>query len=503
MSRADRLALLLSLLGILAALLVTQFIFEGLPHIEDELAYAWQAKVIARGQLTIPSPSHPSSYLVPFVVDYHGQRFGKYPLGWPVLLAVAVRLGLRSWLNPLLAGLGVWLTYRLGKRLFTERIGLLAAALTVISPFFLMNSGSLLSHSFGLVLSAAFTLAWLDAFCDPTASRKWLPTMVAGLTLGILALTRPLTAVGVALPFGLHGLHLLLRGNPPTRRRLLALGGLVVLLVSLYPLWQYAVTGDPFLNPYTLWWKYDTIGFGPEHGWMKGGHTLLHALNNASQSLWAGCGDLFGWWRLSWIFLPFGMWATRHNRRGWLVGGVFLSLVILYLAYWIGAELFGPRYYYEALFSLTLFSAAGVALLLGWPLTTGEAPHIFNGRMRYLPRITVLLLVGLVAYNLIFYLPHRLGDMQGLYGLERADLRPFLTPQADKRTPALVIVHAEDWMEYGALLELEDPWLTTPFVFAWSIGPKTDETLAGDFPDRAVYHYYPDEPGQFYSSPRP
>ena len=104
--------------------------------------------------------------MVPFVVDYQGERFGKYPPGWPVLLSIAIRLDLRAWINPLLAGLGVWLTYLLGKRIFNDFVGLLAAGLTVASPFFLMNSGSLLSHPFGLVLSASFALGWLEIFLE-------------------------------------------------------------------------------------------------------------------------------------------------------------------------------------------------------------------------------------------------------------------------------------------------------------------------------------------------
>ena len=96
MSRVDRVALLLSLLAILVTYFVTLKYSEGIPHIEDEIAYVWQAEAIAGGKLTVPSPPSPDSFLVPFVVDYDGQRFGKYPLGWPVVLAIGVRFGIRA-----------------------------------------------------------------------------------------------------------------------------------------------------------------------------------------------------------------------------------------------------------------------------------------------------------------------------------------------------------------------------------------------------------------------
>src|SRR3972149_4922430 len=214
--RAEHIALALSLLAVLVTYLITERIFEGIPHMEDEIAYVWQAEAIAGGKLTVPSPVDPKSFLVPFVVDFQGQRFGKYPLGWPVLLAIGVRFGVRSLVNPLLAGLGVWLAYRLGKKIWGETVGLLAAGLTITSPFFLMNSGSLLSHPFGLVLSVIFALAWLDAFGGSPAAggvsrRRWIPMLAASLSLGALILTRPLTAVGVAFPFALHGLYLFIR----------------------------------------------------------------------------------------------------------------------------------------------------------------------------------------------------------------------------------------------------------------------------------------------------
>jgi len=69
--------------------------------------------------------------------------------------------------------------------------------------------------------------------------------------------------------------------------------------------------------------------------------------------------------------------------------------------------------------------------------------------------------------------------------------------------PALIIVHSKTWHFYGALIELEDPFLTTPYVFAWSIQPTVDATLHNDFPGRTVYHYYPDDPGVLYLRPRP
>ncbi len=430
MTRTDRIALLISLAAVVAAFIVADRVFERMAHIEDEMAYVWQAQAISHGYLTLPSPALPKSFLVPFVVDYHGERFGKYPLGWPVVLAFGERLGVPYLVNPILAGLGVWLTYQLGKRLFGATVALLAAGLTVTSPFFLLNSGSLLNHPLGLVLTIAFALAWLDAFHTPGISKRWLPALAAGVALGLLALTRPLTAVCVTLPFAIHGLILLFRGDWATRRNLILLGVTALGISLLLFVWQYAVTGDPMINPYTLWWSYDKIGFGPGHGHLPGGHTLDQAWINTKFNIYVGKLDLFGWASYSWIFLPFGLLAILRDRNWHALPpvGIFISLFFIYMAYWIGAWLFGPRYYYEGLISLTLLTAAGAAWLAGWPTLPDQPFRHYSGWRKARPLALTALLALLVTTNLYFYLPGRLRLMHGLYGVSRRPRRAVPGP---------------------------------------------------------------------------
>jgi hypothetical protein len=405
--------------------------------------------------------------------------------------------------NPLLAGLGVWLTYRLGKLVFSEIVGIIAASLTLTSPFFLMVSGSLLSHPLGLVLSAAFALAWLDAFANSTRSVRWLPVIVSASSLGMLILTRPLTALAVCLPFAVHGLYLLVRGNKNIRLKLAAFGIIVMGLASIHFAWQYAVTGDPLLNPYTLWWSYDKVGFGPGHGRIAGGHTLHQAWINTRASLWSGYSDLFGWSHYSWLFLPVGIFAIWRNWRGILLSLVFPSLVIVYLAYWIGSSLFGPRYFYEGLYSLTFTSAAGIGWLAGWSIAPGGKDDQFAGGQKFRPIIVLVALIILVSFNMLSYAPARLEGMYGLYGIQRSHLEPFRTEAAQELTPALVFVDLPGkWIQYGTLLDLMDPFLDTPFILAVSRGEQINQFIASHFPDRKVLYYYPEEPFKFYSIPK-
>ena len=504
MRKAEWIALFISLVGVAAAFLVAVRVFEAVPHVEDEMSYVWQAKVLAHGQMTVPTPPEAHSMYIPFVVDANGHRSAKYPPGWPMMLALGMLLGIRTWVNPLLGGLAVWLTFRLGQKLCNNLTGLLAALLTISSPFFLMISGSLDSNSWSLVLSLFFVLAWLDSFplgnrAGPDAKKPlpaWLTVCVAGLSLGLQVITRPLTALGVALPFFLHGLVLLWRGNAAIRRHVLAVGGIALAVGSLFLAWQFAVTGNPFTDPYTLWWSFDRIGFGPGIGLARGGHTLQLGIKNARTMLTVLTKDLFGWAGLSWLFLPFGLWALRRNRAAWLTVAVLVCLVICYVFYWTPVVRYGPRYYYEGIYGLTLVSAAGILWMAGSLRLQGWLGlRIF---------LVIALLSSLVSYNLVTYLPARFRQIYGVYDIHRTQLSPFLTPQARAQTPALVIVHPQKtWTEYAGLLELEDPWLTSPFIFAWSnYGSRSDAALAALYPGRRIIYYYADEPGKFFPAPR-
>jgi hypothetical protein len=279
----------------------------------------------------------------------------------------------------------------------------------------------------------------------------------------------------------------------------LAAGGLVG---ALHLLWQAAVTGDPFFNLYTLWWSYDRVGFGPGHGVTPQGHNLNLARINTVYSIRVGLHDLFGWAGFSWILLPFGFFAARKNGPALRAGSVVFVLLILYTAYWVGSWIFGPRYQYEGLFSLTVLSAAGLCWLAGWPYRPGEPYTPRAGWAKLRPLLVTAAFAVLLTVNLAMYLPPRLEAMRELYGISRTALAPF-EGGAASLAPAVIIVHSDHWTGYGELLELEDPFLTSPFIFTWGVRSGIYETLAEEWPDRAIFHYYADEPGVFYTGPRP
>jgi 4-amino-4-deoxy-L-arabinose transferase-like glycosyltransferase len=467
------LILLICMLAFAATAIVSVCAFERLPHLEDEVAYLFQAKTMAQGRLTVPSPSRPEAFWIPFVLDHEGQRFGKYPPGWPAVLSPGALAGVPWVINPLLSALALYLVFRLGETLYDERVGLLAAVLGLTSPLFLVLGGSYLSHLASLVWLLLFSLwfAWMAQ-----GRSRWF-ALGAGLALGAAFLTRSLTAVAYAVPFVVYSVVQIVRRRQahwPSYLLVVAGGGGMALLLPIY---QWAVTGDPWLNPYLLWWPYDRLGFGPGIGAMQGGHSLYYAGVNLRQDLSRAATDVVGWPALSWVPLVLGLVLRPRRARDWALLAPFVCLVIGYAFYWIGspARLWGPRYYFEGFAGLWIL--AGVGLLKVWDWA--------KDRGRWLRPALASALIVMVAINLASNLPYRMGEAHGFYGITRSQLD--LVEAADLRD-ALVIVYADRWLEYGAMLAEMGPTLDDSVIYARGSGKEVDAAVIAEYPGRTVYY---------------
>lgn len=469
----SRLILFICTLTFLVTAAVSYFAFERLPHLEDEVAYLFQAKTMALGRLTVPSPAQPEAFWTPFVLDHQGERFGKYPPGWPGMLAGGVLVGVPWIVNPLLASVSLYLVYRLGRTLYDDRTGLLAAALGLTSPLFLVLAGSYLSHLASLVWLLLFSL-W---FVWTAQGRSRWFALGAGLALGMAFLTRSLTAMAYAVPFIVYSLVQIARRRQPhwPRYLLVALtGGALAALLSVY---QWAVTGDPWLNPYLLWWPYDRLGFGPGIGAMPGGHSPFYAWINLKQDLSRAATDVLGWPALSWVPLVLGLALRPRRARDWALAAPFSCLVVAYVFYWIGspARLWGPRYYFEGFGGIWLLSAVGLIKVWDWARLQ---------RRTWLRPTLAGALVFMVAVNLAANLPNRMGEAHGFYGITRAQLEPI--EEANLHN-ALVIVYAERWLEYGAMLAEMSPMLDDDIIFARG-NAGSDAAVIAEYPGRTVYY---------------
>lgn len=296
---------------------LSRTVYERLPHLEDEVAYLFQARVFARGDIVIETPEPRRAYWQPFVVDHEGLRFSKYTPGWSGLLSLGVILGQTWVINAFFAALTVALVYRLGSNLFNRDVALIAAGLTAFSPMALLLNASLMGHTPALFFTTLFILAYRQI--EKTHRIRW--GLIAGFSLGFVVILRPLTAIGIGTPFIAWSVirvieSVLKRDTEPSLWRrlsqvlmpLVTLSIVTLIMASAVPLYNYAATGEASRNLYTFVWSYDQLGFGECCG--RNGHTLERAVRHTRFDLSLTAADVFGW-QLGAI--------TEDIRQHWLV----------------------------------------------------------------------------------------------------------------------------------------------------------------------------------------
>lgn len=357
--------------------LVSRTVFDRLPHLEDEIAYVYQARVFARGDVVIDRPEPWNAFWQPFVVGYAdtGKSFSKYTPGWSLLLSLGVNLGQMWVINAFFSALTVAVVYRLGRDVFSADVGLIAAGLVAFSPMALLLNGSLMGHTSALLMVSVFMFAYWRL---TLGKRALMWGTIAGIALGLLVMTRAITAVGISAPFIIYsayqviaaGYRLVARDTADsianadddseimsepdpdkpiphfsllrTLQPLVALSVVTVILALAVPFYNNAATGDPTLNLYTLVWEYDQVGFGtccgrsslPDRG--GEGHTLVKGIRHARFDMSLMAADLFGWvlgrvdssvqahlqtesdyfplLGLSWILVPLGLLIGMRYR---------------------------------------------------------------------------------------------------------------------------------------------------------------------------------------------
>lgn len=506
---------ILALFALLAALLMVWQVTERLPHLEDEIAYIFQARTFAHGALWAPVPEDTSAFFLPFVLNIGDKRVGKYTIGWPLVLAIGERFKVGWLVNPLLGALNVMLIYAVARDLYDRQIGVTAGILAGASPFFLIQSSTYMSHAAASLWVALLLWSLLRGESVQDAGRSgrgW--AALSGAALGMLALTRSLTAVALGVVLGSLLLLRAIRQRQPVTgliSRYWLMAVLAVTVAALQPLYAYLVSGDPTTNFYTLVWEYDRVGFGPEFG--RYGHTIQQGLYTSYKDLELWASDLFGWPYVSWLPIIPGViagirWA-RPGRKIWPVALLlsFVSLVLIHTAYWIGARVYGPRYFYEALTGVTILAAVGLRAVGGWLeegirlLTsgtggsTGEPSHI--GRRAFSPALALLLAAGL-AVDLGIYLPGRTAEWHGLYGISREPLEELEEIRQTDRV--LILVRGDYWRQYGMFFYLNSPWYDGPYVAAHDKTMNRSQALIVEYSEYEVWFY---NEGVFSKTPAP
>src|SRR5262249_55300368 len=242
------------------------------------------------------------------------------------------------------------------------------------------------------------------------SARPIWPATLAGIAFGVLFLIRPFTALPLAAPLAIYAIRLAARKPRDGILRFLPTLVAALPFVVAFLAYNRVFTGDWFYPPQQLWWTFDEVGFGPDHGpW---GFTPVDALNNTSRNLSELLTHAFGWptfLTLAILLIPF---VTRCARAwDWLFLAEFLAIIAGYALWWADGIMYGPRFYYEGFGFMLLLTARGFDALMDIGKNSearSQKPEDQNGAMMARPSLlgqlpavltvttSLVLLLGLV-----------------------------------------------------------------------------------------------------------
>jgi hypothetical protein len=471
-----------------ASWFVATALFDRAPHILDAIAYTFQAKTFASGELSVLPPPVDDAFPVPFSTIYDERWFVQYPPGTASLLALGLLVRLPWLVQPVLAIGAVALIVLSTRRQYGPGTALLVLILLVSSPFLLLTAGSFLSHVPALFFASVALYAVTRYAERPSAG--WAALVAAGL--GLAFLTREIVSI-------LYGVTIVLAGlgrGAPLRGRAIVLDVLVMALIGgaalgLYLAYNVALTGEPFLLPRLLVDGRDRYGFGPGVGFYNE-HTVASGLVNAEQQLVSLGFYLAGWpygFSLALLLLPF---LTRRATAWDATYGALVALyVVSYVGYYYHGIAFGPRYYFEALPALAILTARGFAVLTDlvsdWLKAWGVCRAWWRAR-----QATALIAVGLLACNALYFLPRQATLYAGFTGVPGggptldATIERDLAGRRSGLDQALVVSDGW-WIHTMYFAALNCPSLDCATVFALGTDPETRELLRRMYPDRQWY----------------
>ncbi len=465
----------------------------------DEGVYVQQSEWLRSGQLTV-STDDVEPFFRPWLTgERDGRVFFQYQPAWPAVIAVTDAATGLPWLASVLCfgGLVVAVHALALEALRSRRTALVAAALTALSPLFVLHAALTLAYLFTTLLATLALWCGLHvahdlAEGDPDPSPRAIPfprhlgwPLATGALLGVLLLTRPLDA---ALTAGLVGLAVLVLGTT-SPRRLLAIGmvaavaGAPFLLLAAWH--NLRVTGSPARFPLTTSDPLNRFGFGDRR--MQIGTTPIeYPIDEAWRSLGDNLRGAIGWVFGGGVAVALAVVAVvLPRRRGTRM--VLLAAIVVYPAayfFWWATSLaangatngLGPHYYVPAFVPLIVLTADGIC-------------HLWDGAHRRLTAswqgvalagLLVTVLVGATLLNL----PDKVDSNRAVTGLFESvdDALP------DDLDDAVVIIRIGDpspFVEVRFPFLFNGPDLDGPVIWAGDLGNENALLLADT--DRQVY----------------
>jgi 4-amino-4-deoxy-L-arabinose transferase-like glycosyltransferase len=429
------------------------------PNASDEYSYLVQAQLFASGNLSVPSPQKPEFFDFDNIVN-NGRFFSKYPPGWPLLLSVGAALGAPWIVNSLIGAVTLGLLHLTARKHFSVQAANLVLLMLTCSPFFVFNSASYFSHP-SCLLSIA--LAYYFYFNEMEGPASPLQAALFGASAGLAFLIRPFTMVALTVPLWIHlGIRTwTTRRWPENVRVALSACGAVLAFLGIFILYNYLQTGDPLLQPFTLYDSHDKPRIP----------VTIETLGE-----WLYRFVVLRLWELNCDWMPFCLpllglcLARRVLREDAKVRLLLCSVGTLVISFSLyptdGGNRYGPRYIYEALGAIAILCAFS---------------------MKEVPRLSLPLTLGVLVMNVITFV----GQTHVLSEVVRQKMQPYHLAEERKLSHAIVFLKTGSGEAAAGDLTRNGIGFNCPVLYVRNLGDKNWSLVEDLDRDPYVFEYQP------------
>lgn len=462
----------------------------------DVGTYLFQAETFAAGQLARPTPE-PREFFSQWQAIVRDRSFAYYPPLPAVAMALPIAFGGSPfWVPWLSSGLVLVLTFIWIRRLAGKRAAWFGTLVLAVSPFFVANGLSVLSHAFTLLLTVAFLVAverW-----RAMGSRGW--AAAAGTLLAAVFASRPVNALALGIawvPWAVASTiaNCQLPTEERKRQGFMGVAGFAVGFAALFvplALYYHEMAGRWTLSLFTDYWPRNRFGFGQGLGRGETGHYFQtftdHDFFGFLGNLRYSAEGLATWWTgNAWLsaallglvgillVLRIKNRISSIGSRQLAVGNVGWPLLVwpaahvfLYAGYFTpSTPTTGPRYLAELMPALALATGWGMArLATGGVARRRLALLLFSVAMV----VSAQAVVRFLRLNQLG-IPARRAVEHGVVG--------------EARAPAVVFLRSF-WIGHPLPIFRNLPSLSGPVIFACDRGAE-DRRLVERHPDRNAY----------------
>ena len=398
-------------LALVAGVFLRVWRINDLGYNTDEAVYAGQAAALAG---------------VPVLKDLF-PVFRAHPLLFQFILAVLYKVGFSDLLGRLIAAaIGMWtvfLTYRIGKLMYGNLAGALAALFMALMPYHVVVSRQVLLDG-PETFFATLTVYMLARYGASGGKGSWL--YAAGAAMGMTVLSKE---TGIILLGGVYT-YLALARQVHVRVKDLLISTLVMVMVILpFPISMILAGGGSTGRQYLVWqlfrranheWSFYPLTVTPAIGILLVVAAIVGVLVLRRQNTWSET------LLLSWIITPaafFQLWPTKGFQYLLPIAPAFALLAARFVSHWAPGAIRAFRRQFSLAWINPLMAATiAFSLFLGsWQIAqpsssvsflagTGGVP---GGReagawiLKNVPEGAVMMTVGPSMANIVSFYGHR------------------------------------------------------------------------------------------------